>query len=383
MVCRKLKIRSYFDMKRTKSSFCAQTWAFFLILVSVPKSIDIGILQCRAFSFSSVLRPMTPVPTQRLEELKKSQSKQDSLVSNWFVDEAGIVGISRICLSTTEKSVGGRGIFWVDNDIACQGDVLALIPAKCVITSSNLQDNFPALRGMQESDVSWPAKITALAMHCLQVNDNDYMNRVEWIKAWQGGGPSGPQPSEYYPTEELNQLAATAGSTVDLVEEAIDKRYETFMKDFKEMKKKKYHASNRLKAADFGAIYSIVVSRSACLGPIWGGKRGIIPLHDFLNHPPSSDKSNVELFCFGDLRKMVGYVHANELVRRVLNDPNEKKVSKKDGHFEPKDDDIVLVASRDIGIGDELWLSYRDSNKIDSVEERIWLMLQYGFPLHI
>jgi len=50
-------------------------------------------------------------------------------------------------------------------------------------------------------------------------------------------------------------------------------------------------------------------------------------------------------------------------------------------YFEPKDGDVLLVASRNIDFGEELWLSYRDSQTIESEEEKIWLMLQYGFPL--
>jgi hypothetical protein len=359
------------------STLIRQVLAAFVMFSSVPTRISSGILQCAGFSLSSVGRSITSQSHQRIEELQKSQSKEDLLVSNWFSDQAGILGTSRICLSTSDKSVGGRGLFWVDDERAYQGDVLAFIPSRCVITAANLEAQFPGLQGMQESDASWQAKMTASASHCLKSPGNDYMNRVEWIKSWQGGGPSGPQPSEFYSTEELNQLGVAAESTVDVVEKKIDERYATFMHDFERMKKEKFYESS---SAEFGELYSIAISRTACLGPIWHNQRGIIPVHDFVNHPPPSSRSNVELICFGDLRKMNGFVHANELLKRVKKDPNE---TTKNVYFEPKDDDVLLVASRDIQIGNELWLSYRDSQNIETDEEQIWLMLQYGFPLHL
>mmetsp|Transcript_16268 Transcript_16268/g.18854 ORF Transcript_16268/g.18854 Transcript_16268/m.18854 type:complete len:367 (-) Transcript_16268:603-1703(-) len=352
-----------------------------LLFTSVPTRIGSGIFQCTGFSLSSdLIRPGPSIsPFKIIKELKKSQTKEDLLVSKWFTEEAGILGTSRTCLSTTAKSVGGRGLFWVGIEPAFQGDVLAFIPSKCVITASNLQTEFPGLEGMQESDSAWQAKMTALASHCLDSSGKDYMNRVQWIESWRGGGPSCPQPSEFYSTEELNQLAEMAKSTVDLVREKIDERYNTYKRDFKDMKKQKYYDGD---AVTFGDMYSIVVSRTACLGPTWGNKRGIIPMHDFINHHPPSGKSNVELFCFGDLREIIGFAHANELIKRVLNNPNEIKGVSKDADFDPKDNDVLLIASRDIDIGEELWLSYREGQKLKTDEEKIWLMLQYGFPLH-
>jgi len=350
------------------------------VMLSSPAILSNGILQCHGFTFSLVRNRPSP-PNDLIKELKKSQSKEDELVQNWFTEEAGVIGTSRLCLSTTEKSVGGRGLFWTSEEPAYQGDILAFIPSKNVITSSNLKSNFPELKNLEESESSWQAKMTTLASYCLQSKD-DYMNRVDWIKSWHGGGPTCPRPSTSYSLEELNQLAELSGATVEKVEIKIEQRYGTFMRDYARMQREKYCTET---AESFGDMYSIAVSRTACLGPVWDNKRGIIPVHDFMNHPPSNTRPNVELFCFGDLRKMIGFVHATELLKRVIQDPNES-ASVQEGEngsfFEPRDTDILLVASRDIGTGSELWLSYRDPASIKSEEDKIWLLLQYGFPLH-
>lgn len=368
------------NMNAIQSTVLTKIWVTFVMLSS-PIMLSNCILQCHGFTFSLVRNRPSP-PNDLIKEIRKSQSKEDEQVQQWFTEEAGVLGTSRFCLSTTEKSVGGRGLFWTSDEPAYQGDIVAFIPSKNVITSYNLESSFPELKGLQESEASWQAKMTTLASNCLQSEKEDYMNRVDWIKSWYGGGPTCPRPSSSYSMEELNQLAEFAGSTVEKVEIKIEQRYGTFIRDYARMIKEKYYGET---IDNFGDMYSITVSRTACLGPVWDNKRGIIPVHDFMNHPPSNSRPNVELFCFGDLRKMIGFAHATELLKRVMQDPNEigsNQHGENGSFFEPRDTDILLVASRDIGTGSELWLSYRDPASIKSEEDKIWLMLQYGFPLH-
>ena len=446
-----------------------------------------------SMTLKSQAEPQSTSQSQELviQELKQSQSEIDILIQNWFIQEARILGTSRMCLSTTKKSIGGRGMFWIgsepqrvpetetgtatatatktdESNSIYQGEILALIPSNCVITTSNIAKQFPELnmecqdkgkgagtgtgkgadkdidtdKNKDNRKASWQAEMITMAMHCLNNSDRDVMDRRPWITSWKGGGPSCPRPSEDYSMEELDQLLemvmmgseseseseseSNSKCTIEKLKEAIDARYKTFMGEYENMKNKKKDSNSNHNPLDIhtnkttiGDMYSIAVSRTAGLGPMWDNQRGIIPVHDFLNHPPPSqplslpspsdrngngneynDNSNVQLFCFGDLRKMIGFVHANELVKqmrlssrasssssssssRAGTSSSSNNRQKSYHYYEPNDRDVLLVASRKIDVGEELWLSYRSSSRtIELIEEKLWLMLQYGFPLH-
>jgi len=341
-----------------------------LALLSIRK-----VVECDAFSLPGLSKPN---PRHLLiQELQTSQSKKDTSIEKWYKSQ-GIFGTSQICLCTSQKSVGGRGLFWVSGENAEQGDVLALIPSHCVITKSNFCEQYPELESMEDSGAPWQAKIATYSRYCLHPPEgND--NRDEWVKSWYGGGPGAPRPFDSYSSQELNDLMSISEASLDFVEEAIDARYNTFLKDFKSVNE--YNKD----IAQFGDLYSIVLSRTANLGPEWENRRGIIPFHDMVNHPPLAEVSNVELFAFGDIRKMIGYVHANELVKQLVTrnaESNTDDGGKKRLFCEPKDSDMLLVASREIEPGMELWLSYNSRGEMED-EKKLGLMLQYGFPFHM
>ena len=76
-------------------------------------------------------------------------------MERWYSSEQGIVGTSRISLCTSDKSVGGRGLFYVNYDIAEEGDIIALIPSRSVIATSNARDAYPVLAAtMEESGIT-------------------------------------------------------------------------------------------------------------------------------------------------------------------------------------------------------------------------------------
>jgi len=348
-----------------------------LIVVSVLSFVR---LECNAFSLSS------SASTQQLTyNLQNSRSEQDASIENWYRSQH-ILGTSHISLCTSDKSVGGRGLFWVDNKNPPQrGDVLAYIPSTSLITRSNLMGKYPELNKMEELDfsLSWQATLTTYARYCLEYPKEDGMNREEWIKSWSGGGPGAPRPSTSYSMQELTTLSEITDAPIDLqvVKEVIDARYDTFTADLNDVKEfnEGVHAAQL-----FGELYSIILSRTASLGPEWQNQSGIIPFHDMINHPPIDHESNVELFCFGDVRKMIGYVHSNEMIKRLVAKADENGTSGDNTvlYRDPRDTDILLVASRDIEAGNELWLSYKNTKKEMKDEEKLWAMLQYGFPFH-
>jgi hypothetical protein len=97
------------------------------------------------------------------------------------------------------------------------------------------------------------------------------------------------------------------------------------------------------------------------------------------NHPPHGQEANVELFCLGDIRSMIGNDALKQLLRPLL--PTRRK-----GDAPPTttpifmDRDFVLAARRPIRDKEELWLSYKSNEGDMTPQEQLWLLLQYGFP---
>ena len=250
------------------------------------------MLPCYVHAFAQNLSSMkntTPM-NQDVQSLERSRTDKDLSIEKWYRDQ-WIIGTSDITLCTTEKSVGGRGLFWNCKEDAQRGDILAYVPSKCIATKSNLIENNPSLQSMENFDVSWQAKLTTFVNYCLQNPQNDSVHRKVWIESWSGGGPGSPRPATAYSSDKIEQIAAVANVTEDIAREAIDARYETYIKDWKSVT-----AYNEDASESFGDLYSIVLSRTATLGPEWKYQRGIIPFHDMVNHPPLHQLPNIDLF---------------------------------------------------------------------------------------
>jgi len=336
-------------------------------------------------------------PTELFETT--TQTKLDVSMEQWY-EEQGII-CPNIEIRTTTKSVGGRGLFWKQSKYHVkQGDILAYIPHSLVFEMSNLRKTFPELDELHNevndkegsklsslsSSLSWPSIFTTYACEAL-LEPNVWKT---WIELWSGGGPDVVRSSISYSEEEISLLTKIINdgdydsSIEEKIRAMIDKRHRTFVRDLNSVRN--CTASNE---ETFANLYSIILSRSASLGPQWQNRRGVIPLHDMINHPSSSDgrkSKNVELFCVGDVRNMAGDEMFKHLFSSLLqtsdvmgDTSNESVGLEKDILESYSDTDILIVAGRNINHDDELLLSYRDCSKEVEIEHQIWLLLQYGF----
>jgi len=268
---------------------------------------------------------------------------------------------------TTPSSVAGRGLFYCAQEPAQQGDMLAFIPSRCILTTQTAQCRWPDLKAIQKdtamsNDYSecnfandWPVALTACAQRAL---DSD-VAWSQWIQTWQG--PSAPCPPDSLSIKELQNLAKQTRSSVNEIQKALQVRYTVFQQH-----------SRRLN--DFGItihddLYGIVLSRAASLGPHWNNESGIIPLHDMLNHPPLDKTPSVELFSIGEIASHTSVEHVAHVAASTFS------------QTELQDTDLAIVARQTIYPGEELLLSYTKRDLLAKEETRIWKMLQYGFCL--
>jgi hypothetical protein len=125
--------------------------------------------------------PTNHYASSQSQSLDTSKTSKYTSIEQWYRSH-GILGTSQISLCTTEKSVGGRGLFWNSVVIPQTGEILAFIPAECLVTKSNILESFPDLKSMdveheddddldsnQNSEVSWQAKLATYARHCLDM----------------------------------------------------------------------------------------------------------------------------------------------------------------------------------------------------------------------
>ena len=174
-----------------------------------------------------------------------------------------------------------------------------------------------------------------------------------------------------------------ANVSEETAREATAARYNSYERDWKAAQEWMADTNSNkscinMDEAHFAKLYSILISRTANLGPMYqsdsGSKatsvRGVVPLHDMFNHPPLGIDHNVELFTVGDLRAMLPEERVQQLVGKVLEEHGD----------ELNDKDALLVARCEILPGDELFLPYRNNSaKPMKDEERAWTTLQYGF----
>lgn len=338
----------------------------------------------------------------------------DDDVLHQTLHQLGVQGIAShfnprgVAVCTTSKSVAGRGAFWSpsatgsEQETIQQGDVLAYIPKSSILTLSNIDSMMPspsdtskeeALAKMNEfaslsAKYSWPVALT-LYVHAVAQQNEAFR---EWIESFMGPGPPiCPSPAgdasenEHIFNETVQNLVSMAQVSEETAKEASVARYQSFKRDWsaaKEWLEKTDDASSRCINVDelqFSKLCSIVISRTANLGPIYqrdslsknASVRGVIPLHDMINHPPPSIEYNVELFTVGDVREMLSEERLQQLVGMVFEHNNNNILD---------DKDALLIARREILPGDELFLSYRNNRaKPMEEKERAWTTLQYGF----
>ncbi|KAG7368251.1 hypothetical protein IV203_030994 [Nitzschia inconspicua] len=363
-------------------------------------------------------------PSQLLTSLSSStlpQTEQDQYLERWF-QEHGILlgnerGLRRVQISTSDRSVGGRGLFltshlfpYLQGDlssppssaIAHQGDILAYIPGNLVLLPSNMQASFPCLfhdnnTDKNNGDYSWQSILTTYVWKALYEDPRQQSSSSPdwrpWIKTWMTdretrrddviSGPELPKASNQYTQESMETMARLSHATISQVKELLDAKFQTFQEDWKNVQDfiKKDNGSIALQK-DFAELYSLVLSRTANLGPEWGNQMGIIPLHDMCNHPPYGHDPNVELFSLGNIRSMIGNDQLKQLLRPLLpirsKDTDPSTTTSNIPIF--MDRDFVLAARRPIRSDEELWLSYKSNGREMSASDQLWLLLQYGFP---
>lgn len=341
----------------------------------------------------------------------------DDDVLHQTLHQLGVQGIAShfnprgVAVCTTSKSVAGRGAFWSplatgsEQETIQQGDVLAYIPKSSILTLSNIDSIMPsqsdtnninkeeAFAKMNEfaslsAKYSWPVGFT-LYVHAVAQQNEAFR---EWIESFMGPGPPiCPSPAgdanenECIFNEAVQDLVSMAQVSEETAKEASVARYQSFKRDWsaaKEWLETADDTSSRCINVDelqFTKLCSILISRTANLGPIYerdsisknASVRGVIPLHDMINHPPPSIEYNVELFTVGDVRGMLSEERLQQLVGMVFEHNNNTILD---------DKDALLIARREILPGDELFLSYRNNRaKPMEEKERAWTTLQYGF----
>jgi hypothetical protein len=296
-----------------------------------------------------------------------------------------------------------------------KGDVLAFVPRASLLTLANpaplcnydgsLLEELSSL-----STTSKSASLVALVLYVGAVAERGETSFRDWINSFVGPAPPIKILSDNNQTdkilhhcyaEEVENLVSMANVSDETAQEAITARYDAYERDWRIAQQWMNDFDDiHMDELQFAELYSILVSRTANLGPVYAGRndrdanvtipppRGVIPLHDMFNHPPSDMEHNVDLFMVGDLRKLMPEEEVwrlvGEVFGRVMDEPygdiNYETIGKKlaDGVLNSRD--ALLVARREISPGEELFLSYRNRAKpmVDE-KERAWTCLQYGF----
>ena len=304
---------------------------------------------------------------------RQPSEPQDLALESWYKRHAIATGYVQV--RTTQESVGGRGMFWSSPEAARDTQILARIPKRCVLEASSAKAQWPeAMNWHHINDKN--LEMMASAMCAYSQTDHAGLDWREWIDTWLGFGGVMPRPLKSYSSEEIQFLATASGSTFAEVSVAIELRYNAMKNDALKLEFPFTDGAKGMTSDIFADMYSVVVSRCAVMGPAWDYAYGIIPMHDMHNHPPPSVESSVELHALGDVRPHIERLE--EQVNSLINLSGVADISP------PLDDqDILIVARRDIQPGEELYLSYRDASETQGLtsNDRLWLLFQYGFPL--
>lgn len=319
-----------------------------------------NLILCLSVLLSSCLG-LTAIQLQQKTDVLVPTA-QDERLEAWYTQH-GILGTDRVQVRTTPRSVAGRGLFYSATKPAQKGDLLAFIPARCILTKKTAEHAWPDLKLALQEDTpgrdDWPVLLTAYAHRALSSD----VAWSEWIQTWQG--PPAPSPPDSLTKHELQELAMQTQSSANEIKKALQVRYNVFQNHCRRLEAS-YGCTH-----DVDDLYSVVLSRAASLGPDWKYESGIIPLHDMLNHPSPDKLPNVELFSIGEVASHTSLAHVASLAKSTFSKTNVE------------DRDLVLVARQTIHPGEELLLSYtkRDLLSGDQAAARVWKTLQYGFCL--
>ena len=270
-----------------------------------------------------------------------------------WTKRVGIVAPLLTC-RTTPQSVGGRGLFATTcgtSTILRPGTVLASIPQELILKSSDQED--------------WAADITQQVRH-LDPNDS----RTEWVNAWSGGGCTN--------WEDALQLAGSSSSNSNCGGGNMNAQLETEVRrqlDKRQTEWQSAAAKYQLDPLHDFALYALVSSRACFLGPSWTTTSkngsivtdiGIVPLFDMLNHVPHDRTVNVELMSVGTA------------FSKMNKDSSPNKPA------DLRERDMLLVATKAIESGQELFTEYLDENynhddPITALETKAKKLVQWGF----
>jgi len=266
-------------------------------------------------------------------------------------------------LETTPRSVAGRGVFATAN--LQEGDVAITIPERMALHEFNAALSFPDLaknleaktqlyfgrrklpwwrrlfsrKGNAEileftdnSDV-WQAKLTVYALACLSVEDHPW---APWISQWQRMDPLQSQLEKA--TTWRDEPAVL--TCLDELSEMVPDVSKTRLRVAIEMRLGRFEELRTIFDLNesTGSMYGLVTSRAMELGD---GVSAILPMFDMLNHSP---EPNLALSFDGN-------------------------------RFE-------LWATRGIREGEELFVSYSDSQSTPALDEDdvLWQAVQWGIP---
>ena len=308
-------------------------------------------------------------------EFRRPSAPQDLALENWYKRHGIATGYVQV--RTTDESVGGRGMFWSSPEAAKDAQILARIPKRCVLEASTAKLKWPeAMHWGHINDKNLEMLAAAMCAYTCTQADPAGIDWREWIDTWLGFGGVVPRPLKSYSSEEIQYLATTSGASFADVSVAIEVRYNAMKSDATKLEFPFTNGATGMTGDIFADMYSVVASRCAVMGPAWNYCYGIIPMHDMHNHPPPSVESSVELHALGDVRP-----HIEGLDDEVINLIHLSGVSDVSPPLDEQD--ILIVARRDIRPGEELFLAYRDPSETEGLtsNDRLWLLFQYGFPL--
>lgn len=308
-------------------------------------------------------------------EFRKPSAPQDLALERWYKRHGIATGYVQV--RTTDESVGGRGMFWSAPEAAKDTQILARIPKHCVLEASTAKAKWPEMMNWDHiNDKNLEILASAMCAYTCTQTDPAGIDWREWIDTWLGFGGVLPRPLKSYSSEEIQYLATASGSSFADVSVAIEVRYNAMKNDATKLEFPFTNGATGMTGDIFADMYSVVVSRCAVMGPAWNYSYGIIPCHDMHNHPPPSVESSVELHALGDVRP-----HIEGLDDEVNNLVHLSGISDVSPPLDEQD--ILIVARRDVQPGEELFLAYREASETQGLTstDRLWLLFQYGFPL--
>ena len=277
-----------------------------------------------------------------------------------WCEKVGIINSPSIQLATTPLSVGGRGVFALEE--IPKGETLVTIPPHCVLTSNSGSEYFPdvaedlrrkrrdgrgwfsQLRRENNETDNWQPELTAFALAATASNHP----WSEWISQWNRDDPIQRLFEDGIQTSDEEKVSAVADDLQKMLPElsqlelqaAIQIRLQRFEEQMKIYFNDDFY--NGFTRAEIARMYIILGSRALDLSD---DIVGVVPMYDMMNHSL---------------------------------DPNLAFIMNEDFKLE-------LFASRDIAEGEELFLCYNDQTEIEvdgwTEMNSLWTLVQWGIPM--